>query len=61
MGPTMTFDVQNLPPAHVVEVMCRCPDPDTCVTNDLVADRNTGWKEYFRLLKALTEVHEGGQ
>jgi hypothetical protein len=41
---------------HVVEVICTCPDPDQCTTNDLVANRNTGGKEYFRVLGLLEQA-----
>ena len=46
----------DLPEPHVVELVCRCPDPDACATNALVADRNTGWKEFFRVRGELEEL-----
>jgi hypothetical protein len=51
----MSAWAERLPPPHEVTIVCRCPDPDVCATNALVQDRNTGWKEAFRMRELLDD------
>jgi hypothetical protein len=41
---------------HVVEILCTCPDPDQCATSALAADRNSGWKEAWRIRSELERL-----